>query len=45
MFTVFVAAGFSRIGPSLAVPGLLADPVIELHDSSGALFALEPQLE
>ncbi len=27
------------IGPSLAVPGVLADPNIELHDGSGALLA------
>jgi hypothetical protein len=27
------------IGPSLSIPGLLADPIIDLHDSSGALIA------
>ena len=27
------------IGPSLPVPGVLADPVLELHDASGALIA------
>jgi hypothetical protein len=27
------------IGPSLAVPGVLADPTLELHDGSGALIA------
>ncbi len=27
------------IGPSLTVPGVLADPVLELHDASGALIA------
>jgi uncharacterized protein (DUF1800 family) len=27
------------IGPSLAVPGKLSDPVLELHDASGALVA------
>src|SRR5476651_831137 len=27
------------IGPSLPVPGALSDPVLELHDGSGALIA------
>jgi hypothetical protein len=27
------------IGPSLPVPGLLADPILELHDSTGAIIA------
>ena len=27
------------IGPSLTVPGVLADPTLELHDGSGALIA------
>jgi hypothetical protein len=27
------------MGPSLAMPGALADPIIEVHDSSGALLA------
>lgn len=27
------------LGPSLPVPGALADPVLELHDSNGTLFA------
>jgi len=28
------------IGPSLSLPGKLADPVLELHDSSGALLEM-----
>src|SRR5438477_1984969 len=28
------------IGPSLPVPGALSDPVLELHDGSGALIAI-----
>ena len=27
------------IGPSLPVPGKLADPILELHDSNGATLA------
>ena len=27
------------IGPSLPVPGALSDPVLELHDASGAMIA------
>jgi hypothetical protein len=27
------------IGPSLSVPGALADPTLELHDASGTLLA------
>lgn len=32
--------GVRAIGPSLPVPGALSDPVLELHDGSGALIAI-----
>ncbi len=46
MIAGFILAGSGQknviiraLGPSLPVPGALADPVLELHDASGALIA------